>query len=94
MCICGKDETAERKLMTREMRTSSPSGNAVTFSLRLASGPRAMWNASPHAGMPIAGFGAHRVLCIGLPGRGFFVPPVKNFRCRSPGKIGGHHRKG
>ena len=42
MCICGKDETAEGKLVTREMRTSSPSGTAVTFSLRLSSGPRAM----------------------------------------------------
>ena len=37
-------------------------------------------------GMPIAGFGAHRVLCIGLLGRCFLFPPVKNFRCRSPGK--------
>lgn len=85
MCICGKDETAERKLMTREMRTSSPSGTAVTFSLRLASGPRAMWECIPSCGGCQSLASALIACCASGSGRGFFVPPREKFQVQVAG---------
>ena len=83
MCFGAKDETAEGKLVTRELRTFSLSGTAVTFSLRLSSGPRAMWEGIPSCGdanrLLRRSCGVHRV----DRGRGFLFPPVKNCRLLS-----------
>ena len=82
MCFGAKDETAEGKLVTREMRTSSPSGTVVTFSLRLASGPRAMWECIPSCGGCQSLASALIACCAsGCPVVAFLFPPVKNFRC-------------
>ena len=89
MCFGAKDETAEGKLVTREMRTSSPSGTAVTFSLRLSSGPRAIWECIPSCGgcQSLAST-LMRVVHPVDRGRGFFVPPREKLQIgRSPGKM-------
>lgn len=75
MCFGAKDETAEGKLVTREMRTSSPSGTAVTFSLRLSSGPRAMWECIPSCG-GCQSLASTLMWCAsGRPRSWLFVPP-------------------